>query len=223
MDTGDDAFKLVFGGGSHDLVLVDAPQNIYHTKDETFWRLKFDSTQEIWTLTTKDGTTHRFGANADSKAIALATDLTTQVTYKYLLDEVKTTGGTAVRYAYAKQSATIPSTGKSYDQAVYPDLITYTYHNGNLIGPAREVRFLRSNRNDYTDTSSPTSTAYFERYKLDAIEVRVGTDLVRKYAFGYDYSIDRDPTHTWGGGATGDLTLKTVTMYGTDGPQAFPR
>src|SRR5437879_988337 len=33
--TADDTFKLVFGGVSYDLVLIDSTQNIYHTKDET--------------------------------------------------------------------------------------------------------------------------------------------------------------------------------------------
>ena len=38
-DPNDDTFKLVFGGVSYDLVLIDAGQKIYHTKDETFWKV----------------------------------------------------------------------------------------------------------------------------------------------------------------------------------------
>ena len=219
---GDDTFKVVFGGATYDLVLIDAGQNIYHTKDETFWKLQYNQTSDYWTLTTKDGTVHRFGFNTDSKAIGLGQDLVTQITYKYLLDEVKTTSGTSVQYSYVKQTATEYLMGRTYDQAVYPDAIRYAYHSGALVGAMREVRFFRAPRTDYTDTSGTTHVAFFERDRLDYIEVRVGGNLVRKYAFGFDYSIDRDPTYTWGGGATGDLTLRSVNTYGTDGVSALP-
>jgi RHS repeat-associated protein len=219
---GDDTFKLVFGGVSYDLVLVDGPQNIYHTKDETFLKLQYNAQGDYWTLWTKDGTRHRLGFNPDSKAIALGQDLVTPVTYKYLLDEATTTSGVSVRYAFTKQTATVASTGRSYDQAVYPDVITWSYQSGAMIGLAREVRFLRAPRSDWTDTSATTNVSFFERERLDSIEVRVGASLVRKYLLAFDYSIDRDPAFTWGGGATGDLALKSVTVYGADGISALP-
>ncbi len=221
--TADDTFKLVFGGASHDLVLVDPQTNVYHTKDEAFWHLKYfpdtpGAGQDYWVLTTKDGTTHRFGYNLDSKAITRPGDFLTPVAYKYLLDEATTTSGTAVRYQYEKQTATIPATGLSYDRAVYPLTVTYTYHSGSLVGPPREVSFLRGDRSDWTDTSSPTNLSFFGQQRLDAIEVRVGSNLVRKYVFSYDeaYALaDRDPNYTWAGGATGDLILTRVIQYGT--------
>jgi RHS repeat-associated protein len=217
----DDTFRLVFNGASHDLVLIDTDQRIYHTKDETFWRVQYHSSDDSWTLTTKDGTIHRFGSTAATRAVLLMPSLT-YLAYKYGLDEVRTTGGTAVRYTYAKYVAIIPGTGYTYDQAMYPETITYTYQNGIPVGPAREVRFHRAPRNDWTDNSLYTSQAFFERERLDAIEVRVGASLVRKYALTYDYSVDRDAAYTWGGGATGDLTLRFVTLYGTDGSSALP-
>ncbi len=221
LSTTDDTFKLVFGGVAYDLVLVDAGQSIYHTKDETFWRLQYVASGDSWTLTTKDGTQHRFGGTDDSKArTRFSEDLSQHRIYKYLLNEVTTTSGTAVRYSYAKQEGTV--SGYPYDQAVYPETITYTYRNGNPVGPLREVRFLRSPRTDWTDTSTPTTPSFFERDRVDATEVWVGTNLVRKYVFSFDYSIDRDPGYTWGGGATGDLTLTSVTLYGADGISALP-
>ncbi len=219
--TGDDTFKLVFGGKSYDLALVDTVANIYHTRDETFWRVQYNPPQDSWTLTVKDGTRYQFGSSPESRATTLAPDLSA-VTYKYLLSQAITTHGAEIRYAYVKQTAT--AAGRSYDQAVYPDRITYTYHNGVLIGgaaAAREVRFLWAPRSDWTDTGGPNTLAFFERQRLDAIEVWVGTSLVRRYVFGFDYSIDRDPGYTWGGGATGDLTLTSVTQYGTDGTSAL--
>jgi YD repeat-containing protein len=218
----DDTFRLVFGGTTHDLVLVDGSQNYYHTKDETFWRLQYNASADQWTLWTKDGTQHHFGYASGSKAITRGQDLVTPITYKYMLDEVITTSGTSVIYAYSKQTGSVPASGQSYEQAIYPETITYTYHNGSPVGPAREVRFLRASRSDWTDTSASTNVSFFERDRLDSVEIRVGTSLVRRYSFSYDYSIDRDPGYTWGGGATGDLTLRSVTQIGTDGASALP-
>ncbi len=218
----DDTFKLIFGGASYELSKVDSANNIYHTKDETFLRVQYFSTGDYWILTTKDGLQHRFGFNADSKMNGLAVDLKTTITWRYFLDEVKTTSGVSIRYSYVKTTAKSGKTGKLYDQAVYPDVITYAYRNNALVGPAREVRFIRGPRGDWKDTTSSTFISLFEKERVDAIEVRVGGSLVRKYAFGFDYSIDRDPGVTWQGGATGDLTLKTVTVLGNDGVSALP-
>jgi len=95
--TSDDTFKLVFGGVAHDLVLVDSLQQLYHTKDESFWQIKYVSSGDYWTLRTKDGTLHRFGFNTDSKGFTRGTDLQTLITYRYHLDEVTTVSGVSVR------------------------------------------------------------------------------------------------------------------------------
>jgi hypothetical protein len=218
----DDTFKLVFGGVSHDLVRIDAINNIFHTKDETFLQLQYIAQSDYWMLTTKDGIRHRLGFNPDSKAIALGQDLTTPATWKYLLDEVTTPSGVSLRYAYVKQTATAPATGRTYDQAVYPQTITWSYASGTLVGAAREVRFLRTPRADWTDTTATTQVSFHERDRLDAIELRVGGQLVHRYRLGYDYSIDRDPGHVWDGGVAGDLTLRSITVFGTDGTSALP-
>src|SRR2546425_265843 len=220
--TSDDTFKLIYAGVGYDLILVDSTQNIYHTKDETFLKLTYVSSADYWTLKTKDGTTHRLGFNPDSKAMTLGQDITTPVAYKYLLDQVTTVSGVAVQYSYTKQTATVSSTGRSYDQAVYLDTITYAYSRGALLGPGRQVRFLRQPRSDWTDTSATTSLSFFGNQRLDVIEVSIGGSLVRRYVFGFDYSITRNPNYVWGGGATGDLTLRSVTLYGSDGVSTLP-
>ncbi|MBI2198768.1 MAG: hypothetical protein HYU42_09255, partial [Candidatus Rokubacteria bacterium] len=224
-NTADDTFRLVYGGRAHDLVLVDGPQKLYRTKDEIFVRLKYDTSgaTDYWTLTTKDGAVHVFGQNPDSRANAYRPDLVTPAVYKYLLDEVNTPSGVVVRYAYAKQTAMVYGTTRVYDRAVYPDVITWAYAGGGAVGATREVRFVRSGtRGDYTDSSAAQGMAFFETQRLDAIEVRVGASLVRRYALGYDYSADRDPTRTWDDGTPGDLTLRTVTVAGSDGTATLP-
>ena len=223
LTTSDDTFKLFLGGRSHDLALVDGAQGLYRTEDDILAHLQYDASSDYWTLITKDGTRHPFGSSSTTRAMTLGPDLTTAITAKYLLDEVTTTSGVAIRYSYVKESATVSSTGRSYDQAVYPDTISYAYSGPSAIGALREIRFVRGARTDWTDSSTPTTLAFFERSRIDAIEVRVGPSLVRKYALGYDYtSIDRDPTYTWGAGAAGDLALTSVTLYGSDGASGLP-
>ncbi|PYN56685.1 MAG: hypothetical protein DMD94_06785 [Candidatus Rokuibacteriota bacterium] len=221
--TSDDTFKLVFGGGVHDLVLVDGAQRLYHTKDEAFLKIQyFTEPDDYWVLTTKDGIQHRFGYTADGKAVTRGTDLVTAITYRYLLDRVTTPSGVAVQYAYTKQTGTIASTGNSYDQAVYPATVTWAHADGSTIGAPRQVTFGWTPRADWTDTSASTILSFFEKNRLETIEVRVGGSLVRRYVLASDYSIDRAPGHSWGGGATGDLTLKTITLYGSDGASTLP-
>ncbi|HSC70990.1 MAG TPA: hypothetical protein VLH58_06520, partial [Candidatus Methylomirabilis sp.] len=217
----DDTLKLVFDGVAHDLVLVDPGQWLYRTKDERFWRIQYVQSLDEWKLWTKDGTLHRFGSTRDGKGITYFGDLIHTYTYKYLLDEVVTPGGTGVRYAYYRQQAT-RSNGQTYDRALYPEFIRYTYQNGDPVGSAREIHFVRAARTDYTDSTATTRFSFFEDQLLDKIEVRVGGQFVRRYDFSYDYSIRRDPTYTWGGGATGDLTLRLVTQVGTDEVSTLP-
>jgi len=73
------------------------------------------------------------------------------VTFTYFVDEVTTTSGTSVRYSYFKQSSSYRN--RAYDQAVYIDTITYNYSGGSLVGPARQVSFIRGDRQDWKDSS----------------------------------------------------------------------
>src|SRR5688572_9189636 len=218
--TSDDKFKLIFGGVTHELISIGSGN--YRTKDETFLAITFVSASDYWTVKTKDGTIHRFGFNSNSRATGLTfgPNKEAQVTFRYYLDDVKTTSGTQVKYNYFKQSSSYNK--KDYDQAVYLDTIAYAYRNDSLIGTAREVRFIRGSRTDWDDVSKQWHASYHQLYRLDAIEAKVGAGLARRYEFSYDYSIDREPGKTWQGGATGDLTLKTVTIKGSNGTTALP-
>lgn len=107
LTTDDDTFRLVFGGANHDLVKIDAVNNIYHTADEMWVKVQYVTAGDYWLLWTKDGTKHRFGFNTDSKGIALGPDGITPVSYLYKIDEVTTTSGVSTRYAWTKVTATL--------------------------------------------------------------------------------------------------------------------
>jgi len=163
----DDTFKLIFGGASYDLIKIDSTNQIYHTRDESFLKVQHFSTGDYWVVTTKDGLQHRFGFNTDSKQIGLTVDLKTAITWRYYLDEVKTTSGVSIRYAYSKITAHPKGSTKNYDQVVYLDWITYAYRNGVLVGPQREIHFIRALRNDWKDTTQGTIISLHEKERLD--------------------------------------------------------
>ena len=215
---GNPGYKLVFGGVTHTLVLVNSAQQIFHTKDETWIRAQHVTAGDYWVVTTKDGTTHRFGFNRDAKNVAWI-NTSQSVVYRYALDEVTTTSGVAVRYAYTQIRGSIPSTGQQYDRAQYIDTITYAYRAGAAVGPLRQVKFIWGDRTDW----SPLPIQPIDDMKrLERIDVTLGGARVRSYALTYDYSIDRAPGHRYAQGATGDLTLRSVRVTGADGTSTLP-
>jgi YD repeat-containing protein len=218
--TTDDVFTLVLAGKRYELAVVDSALGIYHTKDETFLKLQFNTGTDVWTLTTKDGTRYELGGTAGSRqSTRVVAPWTTSVTYRYLLSSVTSTSGVVINYTYTKDTATI--SGQSYDQSIYPDTITYAVVGGSTLGVGRQITFLWSPRTDWP--AAGTTPQHFDKKKLDWIEVRIGGNLARKYGLTYDYtSIDRAPGVTWAGGATGDLALRTVTVFGIDGATALP-
>lgn len=217
----DDTFILVLNGKRYPLVLVDSAQAIYHTTDETFLKLQYTSGSDAWTLTTKDGTRYDLGNTPDSKQKTLvAPPWTESVTSRYLTSAVTSTSGVAITYAYTVDTASVGA--QVYDQSIVPSTITYAVVGGATLGTARQVTFVWSARNDWP--LSLSAPKHFDMKKLDAIEVRVGANLLRRYDLTYDdASIDRSPGVSWdGGGATGDLALRSVTLRGTDGSTALP-
>src|SRR4030095_15238729 len=94
---------------------------------------------------------------------------------------------------------------QNYDQAIYPDVITYAYKDGNAVDMLREVRFFRTARTDFWDTSNQYHLAFFENQRIWKIEVKLSTRLVRKYEFTHSYSDN------------GHLLLNSIRMYGSDG------
>jgi len=215
---GNPGYKLVFGGVTHNLVLVNSAQRIFHTKDETWIKAQHVTAGDYWVVTTKDGTTHRFGFNRDAKNVGWITT-SQSVVYRYSLDEVTTTSGVAVRYAYTQIRGSIPSTGQQYDRAQYIDTITYAHRAGAAVGPLRQVKFTWGDRTDWT----PLPIQPIDDMKrLERVDVTLGGAAVRSYSLTYDYSIDRAPGHTYAAGATGDLTLRSVRVTGADGTSTLP-
>lgn len=224
-DGSDDKFYLVLDGVKHRLVQVNATSRIWHTQDETFWRIQRNpsGTGDEWMLTTKDGARYRFGVTANSRFVGIKPDGGSVLTYKWFLSHSLTPAGVEAQYTYDKRQATVgfivPLT---YDRAVYPKTIAYSRYNGAFVGPSREVLFTLEPRQDFTNNGTTSTVSYHMDWRIKQIDVKLGGVLLRTYALTYDYSIDRDPTYTWGGGQAGDLTLRSVTEYGSNGSALPP-
>jgi hypothetical protein len=220
----DDTFKLLLDGRTYDLKADGA--GTYHTSDELFMRIAYSSGQDAWTITMKDGTQHRLGSSANSRWQTLSSTVLnppnydTAVTYKYLVDQIIAPTGVAVTMSYAAEAALVGV--RQYQTAVYVTSIAYASVGGATVGASlRTLTFNRIARTDWP-TQPPYPAYYDKNGALDSIDVRIGTALVRTYKLDYDYTlIDRAPGLTWHGtGATGDLALKTLKVYGNDGTTA---
>lgn len=220
----DDSYRLIFGGASYDLIKNGSD---YHTKDESFLKVHYfnGGSDNYWVVTTKDGLQHRFGLTAESRQKGISADFQNSVIWRWYLDEVKTTSGVSITYSYDKVTTTATWMGdtKPYDQAVYLKEIKYAYRNGIPVGPERVIKFNRTGRPDWKDTSGSTIISLHEKQRLDSIEVLQNNAPVRKYVFVMDNSIDRDPDDRyWKDGTVGDLTLKSLNIFGADGITQLP-
>lgn len=232
----DDRISLVFYGVRYELIKGPEYQGAWYYRPKDggplfhIWWTEFDDT---WTVITKDGTEFVFGATRGSTAESTLRRAMGPIPYRYMATWVRHRGG-YVWFRYLRDQAT--ANGVEYTQAIYVTGITYThtsiefssdpnnygYYPGPSVGPEREINVVLGPRTDWTDTTGTAGTSFHTTRRLRSIEVRVGFDLVRRYELEHDYSTDRDTSYTWQGGATGDLTLRSITEYASDGVTALP-
>lgn len=216
---GVDVYNLVLNGASHDLVrgleedthpVGDYP--IYHTMDETFWRiwpepgLSGEQSPERWRVQTKDGTIYTFSEQLWQQRESDGYD----EVYKWLLTEVRDPYDNVIQYTYYVEKLNCPG-APNYDQeaeAFYPAEIKYNFHDNE---PLTRIEFIRGNR---TDVYAPIDlnrcpSKFVQKEKLDFIKVWMSDELVREYELHYDYT-----TYDDSGEGDGKLTLKSVQMCG---------
>jgi hypothetical protein len=163
----------------------------YHTKRETFLRIDkiSDPAGDYWEVRSKSGTVARYGNTAQSRV-----DNQSGKTFAWLLSEVEDLHGNAYRVTYTPVPGESSPPGAVQDAGVrYPAEIRYTLRRSGSqlqsLGVDRIVSFQLEPRDDV----SVRYSAGFEQelaHRLFAIEVRVGSDLVRRYELGYDESPD---------------------------------
>ncbi|MDO8740790.1 MAG: toxin TcdB middle/N-terminal domain-containing protein [Candidatus Woesearchaeota archaeon] len=170
-DASDDKFHLNLNGMNLELVYVPS-EDKYRTEIESYLYVEKEtgaSNQkgEYWIVKTKDGTTYRFGYNADSEFVSNQENYVSM----WYLDLVTDTHSNTISYTYLENP--------SPDQATY--LSNIAYNNGaNLI--TFNYNFNAQNGFDgYSYGTKIKQTAL-----LNNIELKNSNKLVRKYIFDYD-------------------------------------
>jgi len=224
-DTIDDVYSLVLNGAGNDLALDanDPTNKRYHTTNEQYAYITYDSANDKWLVVATDGTKYNFGASAASRAVWQRKDNlgnSKAETYTWWLESITDTHGNTINFTYQHVPETVGNClSPAPDRYVYPQQISY---NNNLT----TIGFTYSSRNDYV-TNTPTNNCGptpYQTQKLDRVDISTtvsnAMQLVRQYRFAYDYSTFSGITND--NGTTGRLTLNNVTQYGTDANSATP-
>ncbi len=232
----DDTFTLSTNGVSG-LMLVGM-DGYYHTTDESFWRVKYDSGTDVWTAWDKSGNVYTFGegTGAENRAGYPWYDRAEcgtgshgykgQVTYKWMLHQVVNIYGKALTYTYTKEAKNVdrvcsddPQLTHPVTVAIYPATITYP-------NSRTQVSFETSSDRLDRQISWPSSNKliFFMQSRLRAIWVKQDADgngsfetTVRKYALTYtkDGGVSINPifhNYTW---EAGDKTLTLAKSRST--------
>jgi RHS repeat-associated protein len=172
--------------------------NYYQTEIQSFLRILYDPNNR-WYVTDKAGVQYRFGYNSDSNAKRPSGE-----TKAWFLDEIRDTHGNYMSITYIN------------DQGfTYPSLVTYTQGNG--LSTFKTVQFIYEVRPDPRIDYTMGAREVLNN-RLISVDVRVGGNLVRRYALSYS-----DPSSGKAESPdTGQSLLRSVQVFGSDGITSLP-
>jgi RHS repeat-associated protein len=232
---GDDTFSISAGGVSS--LLLPGADGYWHTTDESFWRIGYDSGADTWKAWDRAGTEYRFEDRAVYPQCTLPNTETNR-TWRWSLSSIRNTFGQAITFSYTKETKTVSSfcgtTSYPMDVAVYPDKITYP-------NSRYRISFVRAaDRTDYLYgwTIGPSRNQY-QRSRLSQIRIEQDSDgngsfdvLMRRYDLTYQESASNrvlsGVTWQYSCDATtcalsqGALTLVEVREFGLLGSASLP-
>jgi uncharacterized repeat protein (TIGR01451 family) len=189
-----------------------------------------NDTGEWWEIVTRDGTRWRLGWNTDSEQRALMKSYPGNdigpwiplgyagkaqgiVASRWRADLVTDTHGNTMTLSYFEQPRTVTLVGSggftydyTYDHASYINTINYSGHTSGSPTPSYSVVFIRDNRQEFGGGGAYNN---WDDYRLDRIDVKYGSSVVRSYDLGYTlryYSDVKDYQTS---------TLTSITISGT--------
>jgi len=148
--------------------LVSNGTNSYTARYDDGSSLKYSLSNNIWTVTDKNGNTYKFGMTSASRQDDSSDS--TKV-FKWMLEETRDTNNNFIRYEYFKDSGQI-----------YPSKIFYT-GNGTIDG-VFEVEFGRESRND-NDVSYKSGFKVKTDFRINQIITKINGSWVKKYDLNY--------------------------------------
>lgn len=183
--------------------------------EESFLDIRYAAGSNSWQVVDRDGRRYTFGAvreartgsNVDSLFLPEVPASGAQpyqpcsYTFSWALTRVEDLNGNFMTISYASE-----------EQVLYPQLLAY---GGNSIGglpPIFTVGFLWENLVGHGPVTSVAGFPAQTRHRLRAIEVRYGTELVRRYDLSYE------PSDLWDGTTRSASFLRDVVLSTPDGP-----
>ena len=188
-------------GKSYDLVDRSAIWGSYYygakaEEDFTQYYRDPDTNNKGWVAFAKDGTKYYYGSTDASRQFS-----GTKI-FQWYLDRVEDTNGNYISIIYTTYPSTDPG-------VLYPFEIKYTGHISGL-QPTNSIKFILETRTDKI-------LSYISHFKvlttkrLKSIEVRAGSQFVRKYEIAHNYSP-----------STKRSIVQSVTEYGNDETSTLP-
>lgn len=220
--TNDDTYSISAGGV--DSLLLPGSDGYYHTVDETFWRIKYDSLADTWTAWDKSGTKYIFGDTNGTRALYPAQFYPDTsgcqnpygaiiATWRWSLHKIVNIYGRELKFNYFTDTKLVhhPCEQSSYrfntSIAVYPASIEYP--SGHYF-----VYFDTELRTDYDTTKmDEDSHTFLQRYRLKDIRIVNDGVEVRRYHFTYESGAKIFPAFQWSAGGY-TLTLQQVQESG---------
>jgi RHS repeat-associated protein len=179
--------------------LIKTPDGYYHMQRENFERIEYNSSQNYWVVTQKDGTKYYYGYQGTEHSantcgrILVAGD--SSKTLLWSLSKVLDIRGNYYIIEYNQDT-----TNGDY----YPVKITYTKNERKPLQAVRTIEFSYELRNDHYVMYSPTKQDMDHRLKW--VTAKMNGSLLRKWRLDYEY-----------GASTGRSRLTTIQEYGSDG------
>jgi RHS repeat-associated protein len=203
-DEGSSTYFLTLNGQSYTLVQDPGNPSVYHTVKETFY--KITRSGQTWTLYDRDGVSYRFGGTASSQQYHDGNQY-----YRWDLDLIQDThSGNTITVTY------VQDIWNNSVRSAYP---LHVYYNNNNVDITFNSSFDGYDPTDgYLRTDTPrragTNPApkVVENRKLDSIEVKLGTNLVRKYNFAYTTTSSNYSSEYGGIYYSGKHTLTSITQ-----------
>ena len=234
--SGDDTFSMSTSGVS-DLLLPGA-DGYWHTAEESYWRIQYNSAADTWTAWDKVGNQYRFEHRATYPEYNGCIALRATRTWRWSLSAIRNAFGQELAFTYVTESkSTRDSCGNHISTmtlAVYPETIVYPHNR-------YRVFFQRaSDRHDYRyEWVDLVSRIHYQTSRLTEVRIEQNADgqgsyetLVRRYVFSYETNPASRifPGTRWPYSCTssacseeiGELTLSGVQEYGLGGTASLP-
>lgn len=237
-------FVLLLNGTGYELLPDETTADRYHTKEESFLYIQrhndvlgnpstANATGEWWEVVEKDGTRWRLGYTAGSEQLAAmkgypgtnpptgtwgtlgyAGNEPNVVALRWRVDQVTDVYGNRMVFTYQEEYRNVTGTSAYYDPANYLYAVYYTSHSTNPWA-AYSVVFVRESRAGNDMPGAPTEWDNWDTQRLDRIEVKYGSTIVRTYDLGHTIRSYSDDSKTW---QTTTLTSLVVSGDGTSAP-----